>query len=70
VSFGINDVELDPLNPNIVYASGFDAGLWRRPAGAAATAFEQIFAPQFIPPFCVTAGQPPPPGCAQGGTDG
>src|SRR6266566_620978 len=27
-SFGINNVELDPLNSNIVYASAFDAGLW------------------------------------------
>jgi hypothetical protein len=68
-SFGINDVELDPLNTNTVYASAFDAGLWRRPAGAAATAFEQIFVPQFIPPFCVPSGQPAPPGCAAGGTD-
>src|SRR4029077_5760553 len=28
--FGINDVELDPSDPNVVYASAFDAGLWRR----------------------------------------
>jgi len=46
-SFGINDVELDPLNPAIVYASAFDRGLWRRDAGAAQTAFSQVFAPQF-----------------------
>ena len=26
---------------------GFDAGAWRRDAGAAATAFQQVFAPQF-----------------------
>ena len=35
--WGINDVELDPLNSNTVYASAFDAGLWRRDAGAALT---------------------------------
>ena len=46
-SFGITDVGLDPLNPNIVYAAGFDAGVWRRDAGAAATAFQKVFAPQF-----------------------
>ena len=67
--FGITDVDLDPLDPSVVYAAAFDQGLWRRPAGAAATAFEQIFKPQFVPPFCVPSGQPPPPGCALGGTD-
>jgi hypothetical protein len=46
-SFGITDVALDPLNLNIVYAAGFDAGAWRRDSGAAATAFQQVFAPQF-----------------------
>src|SRR6266496_1535179 len=46
-SFGINDVDLDPTNPNVVYASAFDQGLWRRDAGAGATAFSQVFAPQF-----------------------
>jgi hypothetical protein len=46
-SFGINDVGLDPLNPGTVYASAFDQGLWRRDAGAASTAFQQVFAPQF-----------------------
>jgi hypothetical protein len=45
--FGITDVGLDPLNPDVVYASAFDAGAWRRDAGAAATAFSQVFAPQF-----------------------
>ena len=66
--WGINDVELDPLNSNTVYASAFDAGLWRRDAGAAQTAFSQLFAPQFVPPQC---GSPPqtPPTCAFGGTD-
>jgi hypothetical protein len=58
-SFGINDVELDPLDHSTLYASGFDAGLWRRDAGAAATAFQQVFAPQFVPPGCtVAAGGP------------
>jgi hypothetical protein len=45
--FGITDVGLDPLNPGVVYASAFDAGAWRRDAGAASTAFQQVFAPQF-----------------------
>jgi hypothetical protein len=46
-SWGVTDVGLDPLDPDVVYASAFDAGLWRRDAGAAATAFQQVFAPQF-----------------------
>jgi hypothetical protein len=46
-SFGVTDVGLDPLNPDTVYASAFDQGLWRRDAGAASTAFQQVFAPQF-----------------------
>ena len=46
-SYGITDVGLDPINPNVVYAAGFDAGLWRRDAGAAATAFSKVFAAQF-----------------------
>src|SRR5207247_1195907 len=29
-SFGVIDVGLDPLDPATVYASAFDAGLWRR----------------------------------------
>ncbi len=66
-SFGINDVELDPIDPNVVYASAFDQGLWRRDAGSAPTAFQQVFAPQFVPPACT-----PLPGsatCAFNGTD-
>ncbi|HUK94392.1 MAG TPA: hypothetical protein VLU96_04980 [Gaiellaceae bacterium] len=47
VSFGITDVALDPLNPNTVYVAAFDAGVWRRDAGASATSFNQVFAPQF-----------------------
>ncbi|MFL5921655.1 MAG: WD40/YVTN/BNR-like repeat-containing protein [Gaiellaceae bacterium] len=45
--FGVTDVGLDPRNPDVVYASAFDAGAWRRDAGAAPTAFQQVFAPQF-----------------------
>jgi hypothetical protein len=47
ISFGITDVGLDPLNPAVVYVAGFDAGVWRRDAGAGQTAFQQVFAPQF-----------------------
>jgi hypothetical protein len=47
-SFGVTDVGLDPLNSNTVYAAAFDAGLWRRDAGAAQTAFSQVFNPQFF----------------------
>jgi hypothetical protein len=46
-SFGITDIALDPLNPNIVYASAFDAGVWRRDGGAGTTTWAQVFAPQF-----------------------
>jgi hypothetical protein len=48
ISFGITDLALDPLNPDVVYAAGFDAGVWRRDAGAASTAFQQVFKPQFV----------------------
>jgi hypothetical protein len=51
-SFGINKVQLDPSDPSVVYASAFDAGLWRRDSGAAQTAFVQLFKPQFVPPQC------------------
>jgi len=47
ISFGVTDVGLDPLNPGTVYVSAFDAGAWRRDAGAGSTAFQQVFAPQF-----------------------
>src|SRR4051794_35717517 len=46
--FGVTDVGLDPGNLNVVYATAYDAGAWRRDAGAAATAFTQVFAPQFL----------------------
>jgi hypothetical protein len=69
-SFGINKVALDPLDPSVVYASAFDAGLWRRDHGAAATAFTQVFKPQFVPPQCTPpAPGAPPTGCALNGTD-
>jgi len=45
--FGVTDVGLDPLNLDTVYATAYDAGAWRRDAGAASTAFTQVFAPQF-----------------------
>src|SRR5947207_7655459 len=68
--FGITDVGLDPLNPSVVYASAFDAGLWRRDAGAAQTAFTQVFKPQFVPPQCTFAFPPSPlSACALNGTD-
>ena len=47
LSFGVTDVGLDPVNTNVVYVSAFDAGTWRRDAGAGQTAFSQVFAPQF-----------------------
>ncbi len=46
-SFGVTDVGLDPTSPDVVYASAFDAGVWRRDAGSPATTFTQVFAPQF-----------------------
>ena len=50
-SFGVTDVGLDPLDPTTVYASAFDQGIWRRSPAldgtTSATAFEQVFAPQF-----------------------
>jgi hypothetical protein len=69
ISWGITDVGLDPLDPGTVYAAGFDAGLWRRNAGAAPTAFEQVFKPQFVPPQCVPEPEPPPNRCALLGLD-
>ena len=33
-TFGVRDAALDPLDPQTVYASAFDQGLWRRSAGA------------------------------------
>jgi len=47
VSLGVSQVVLDPLNPDVVYVAGFDAGAWRRDAGAGQTTFSQVFTPQF-----------------------
>jgi hypothetical protein len=50
-SFGVTDIELDPLDLDTVYAAAFDAGLWRRSVSldgaASATDFKQVFAPRF-----------------------
>jgi hypothetical protein len=50
-SFGVTDVELDPLDPQTIYATAFDAGLWRRSVAldgaTSATDFKQVFAPRF-----------------------
>jgi hypothetical protein len=46
-SFGVTDIGLDPLHPSVVYAAAFDQGAWRRDSGAAATAFNQVFAAQY-----------------------
>jgi hypothetical protein len=50
-SRGVTAVGLDPLDPTTVYASAFDQGVWRRSPSldgtSLATAFEQVFAPQF-----------------------
>jgi hypothetical protein len=50
-SFGVTDVELDPLDAQTIYATAFDAGLWRRSVAldgaASATDFKQVFAPRF-----------------------
>jgi len=47
ISFGITDVALDPMNLDIVYASAFNAGAWRRDTGTGTTTFNRVFAPQF-----------------------
>ncbi len=53
-NFGVTKIKLDPLNPTTVYASAFEAGLWRRsPAldgSASPTDFHQVFAQQFPSP--------------------
>jgi hypothetical protein len=68
-AFGINDVALDPLNPTTVYASAFDAGLWRRSpsldGSTGPTDFKRVYTPHFVPPFCSAAD----PRCIFGGTD-
>jgi Arc-like DNA binding domain len=56
LSFGVTQVALDPLDPKTVYASGFDAGLWRRSPALDGAAdqfdFRQVFQPRKLPPFC------------------
>jgi hypothetical protein len=47
ISYGITDLGLDPVNPDVVWVAGFDAGVWRRDAGAPSTSFQQVFKPQF-----------------------
>jgi hypothetical protein len=50
-SFGVEDVDLDPLNPTTVYATAFNQGVWRRSpsldGSTSQTDFRQVFAPQF-----------------------
>ena len=69
-SFGVTQVALDPLDPTTVYASAFDAGLWRRsPSLDGASGpfdFKQVFAPRKIPPVCTAT---PTNGCGLNGTD-
>jgi hypothetical protein len=65
-SFGITDAGLDPLNLDIVYAAGFDAGVWRRDAGPGSTAFAQVFSPRKVPPTCTPTATN---GCGFNGTD-
>ena len=50
-TFGVRDAALDPLDPQTVYASAFDQGVWRRSASLDGSStpydFRQVFAPQF-----------------------
>ncbi|TMP97884.1 MAG: hypothetical protein E6L09_12560, partial [Verrucomicrobia bacterium] len=50
-TFGVRDAALDPLDPQTVYASAFDQGVWRRSASLDGSStpydFHQVFAPQF-----------------------
>src|SRR5262249_47096877 len=50
-TFGVRDAALDPLDPQTVYASAFDQGLWRRSSSLDGSStpydFHQVFAPQF-----------------------
>jgi hypothetical protein len=49
-TFGVRDAALDPLDPQTVYASAFDQGLWRRSAALDGSStpydFHQVFAPR------------------------
>ena len=59
-TFGVRDAALDPLDPQTVYASAFDQGLWRRSASLDGSStpydFHQVFAPRFVPPQCGPPG--------------
>jgi hypothetical protein len=50
-TFGVRDAALDPLDPQTVYASAFDQGLWRRSVSLDGSStpydFHQVFAPRF-----------------------
>jgi hypothetical protein len=69
-SFGVTRVALDPLDPNTVYASAFDAGVWRRsPSLDGSTTpydFHQVFSPRKVPPVCTAT---PTNGCGFIGDD-
>ncbi len=49
-TFGVRDAALDPLDPQTVYASAFDQGLWRRSPALDGSStpydFHQVFAPR------------------------
>ena len=49
-TFGVRDAALDPLDPQTVYASAFDQGLWRRSVALDGSStpydFHQVFAPR------------------------
>ena len=40
---GVSRVKIDPMNPQVVYASAYQQGIWRSPDGGGS--FEQIFFP-------------------------
>lgn len=42
---GVNHIELDPSDPDLVYATAFQQGIWR---GTASSNFEQVFAPMSV----------------------
>lgn len=41
---GVNDVEFDPLNPQVIYASSFQNGIWRRDPTKGEASFTKVFA--------------------------
>ncbi len=40
---GVNHVDLDPQNPNVVYAAAFQVGIWRRDPTHGELTFQQVF---------------------------